>query len=62
MGFFDFIKKEKIDKVREECLNFYGTDFIKKYDALAKGETIGSYEETIDFLKKVEIVRKRLKR
>lgn len=62
MGFFSFIKKEKIDKVREECLKLYGTDFVEKYDTLAKGGTIGSYMETIDFLKKVEIVRKRLKR
>ena len=61
MGIFNF-KKEKIDNVREECLKFYGADFVKKYDALAKGETIGYYDETIDSLKKVEIVRQRLKR
>ena len=40
----------------------YGDDFITKYDAVNRGDPIGSLAETIVFLSKIEIVKRKIDR
>lgn len=47
-------KRDLRDLVREA----YGEDFIKLYDAMNRGEVIGSLMFTIDAIEKIEQVKK----
>ena len=49
--------KRKKD-LRELCRERYGNEFVKKYDALNAGRTIGGIVETIAFIEKVEEVKR----
>ena len=53
----DKLFKKKKD-LRELCRKRYGDEFVKMYDIINSGGTIGGFEETIIFLEMVEEVRK----
>ena len=44
--------------LREVCREKYGDDFADKYDMVNAGMPIGNFEETIEFLDKIEAVKK----
>lgn len=44
--------------LRQLVLEAYGDDFIKLYDAMNRGEVIGSLMFTIDAIEKIEKVKK----
>lgn len=52
----------KSKTLRESCRCDYGDEFIDKYDKLNKGIPIGNLEETIEFIKKINVVKRKLKR
>lgn len=52
----------KFKTLRELCRCEYGDEFVDKYDKLNRGIPIGNLEETIEFIKKVDIVKKKFKR
>ena len=48
-------KKKK--SLRERCQEKYGDDFIKLYDKICNGETVGNLEETKKFIRMVEAIK-----
>lgn len=52
---------KKKPTLRDKCLEMYGEEFVKKYDLLTSGQSIGNYEETIEFLHKVDKADKALR-
>ena len=48
-------------KLREACRIAYGDDFVRQYDDMRHGMPIGNMVDTIDFIDKLETVRKRLR-
>ena len=46
--------------LREICYEKYGVDFVRKMDALCFGESIGNYQETVEFLHKLNEAKKAL--
>jgi hypothetical protein len=54
--------KNKFKPLRELCRCEYGDEFIDKYDKLNGGIPIGNFEETIEFIEKVNAVKKKFKR
>jgi len=47
-----------IKSLRQICLEKYGENFIKEYDILCSGGSIGDFYYTIIFLDKIEEARK----
>lgn len=47
--------------LREACRIAYGDDFVRQYDDLQHGMPIGNLVDTIEFIDKLETVRKRLR-
>ena len=54
------LKRKYKQDLREMCREIYGDDFITKYDAVNRGDPIGTLAETIVFLNKIEIVKKKM--
>ena len=52
-----FRKRRKKD-LRELCRERYGDEFVKAYDTLNSGGTIGGFAETIAFIEMVEDVKR----
>ena len=52
----------RFKSLRELCRCEYGDEFIDKYDKLNKGIPIGNLEETIEFVEKIDAVKKKFKR
>jgi len=49
------------DFLRDELIHRYGETYGEKYDALQRGETIGGFKETAEFLYILEALKKELK-
>lgn len=49
------------DFLRDELIHRYGDTYGEKYDALQRGETIGGFRETAEFLYILEALKKELK-
>lgn len=54
----DILARRRKPDLREQCRQAYGDAFVEEYDKLERGETIGGLFYTIDFLDKIEAVRK----
>ena len=62
MKIFDKLFRRKPKRnLRDICYEKYGTDFVRKMDALCFGEPIGNYQETVEFLHKLDEAKKELK-
>lgn len=55
MGIF---KRSNKHSLRDVCVELYGEEFGEKYDILASGGTIGGFEETVEFLQKVDAAKR----
>lgn len=49
------------DFLRDELIRRYGETYGEKYDALQRGETIGCFKVTAEFLYIIEELKKELK-
>ena len=54
-----FIDKNSSD-LKEAYIEEYGWKFGEKYDSINSGIPIGGFDETVDFLDKVEEIKKKL--
>lgn len=50
----NIFKRKKKESLRDYCVKLYGEEFGKQYDVLNSGGSIGNYETTKAFLKKLE--------
>ena len=44
--------------LRDLCREAYGEPFVRQYDILGSGGTIGDFRQTVEFLKKIEQIKK----
>lgn len=51
-------KRSNKHSLRDTCVELYGEEFGEKYDILASGGTIGGFEETVEFLQKVDAAKR----
>jgi len=53
-------KRKQKRNLRQFCYEKYGAEYAEKLDAMAFGEPIGNFQETVEFLVKLNEAKKEL--
>ena len=62
MNIFKLFRRKPKRNLRQVCYEKYGADFVRKMDALCFGEPIGNFQETVEFLEKMNEAKKELEK